>query len=712
MVLVGLLLTAPMSGALAATPTAGATRIGSAPANQRITIDLPLAAHEAALERFAMEVATPGTPQYGHDESIAALSRRFGASSAARARVLTVLHRAGATGVRIDVTGLFARATLGVAAVQRLFGTDLGEFRTASAARYVAPSGAVSIPADLRGAVTDVIGLNTQPLFSTGQIAPALSDAFARAMPSVRESSADSNVVSGYQTRTGTATGCKRALAGLGFTPNQYLSAYDLSSLQAAGIRGQGERVALIEIDGFSFSDLRGFANCFGLPTPAIKGFLVGLSKPLAPGPEATLDLEVLNAAAPALKQVDVYESGPTAGDVLASLTAPLSNSGSKPDVISASLGACETQTVESIGMDGLDVIEGALADAAASGISVLAASGDNGSSACEANDGSIEPEEAVSYPASSPFVTGVGGTQVILNAANAITQQIVWNDGPTVLHAGGGGPSTVFAKPAYQSGETLSAKRGVPDVSLLADVSPGYEIYCTVKRVCVDKAHTDPWTQVGGTSAASPLLAGGLALVDQYLRRAGRQDVGLANPLLYQIDALPSAGGVISDVTLNGNDLGAYLGAGVGFGCCQAGPGYDLASGLGSVDVGKLAAVAGAIVPPLVSVGVALPTQRHPISAKRLQAQLTCSGACLAGAYARLSIGRRTRATVYSNVYVLRAAGTKLITIALRGATLTKLRAALAAHDRISATVYGVILDPGGNVERSTVGVKLRIAG
>ena len=78
--------------------------------------------------------------------------------------------------------------------------------------------------------------------------------------------------------------------------------------LQQAGFEGQGERVALIEIDGFRYTDLRNFSKCFGLATPAINGFGVGLKKPLAPGGESTLDLEVLDAAAPKLKAVDVYE--------------------------------------------------------------------------------------------------------------------------------------------------------------------------------------------------------------------------------------------------------------------------------------------------------------------------------------------------------------------------------------------------------------------
>src|SRR6202012_885608 len=106
-------------------------------------------------------------------------------------------------------------------------------------------------------------------------------------------------------------TGCPAALAGTGFTPNEYLDAYDYTPLQQTGVLGQGERVALVEIDGFKSSDLRRFANCFHLDTPQINPVGVGVPRPLPPGGEATLDIEVLDAAAPDLKSINVYETRP-----------------------------------------------------------------------------------------------------------------------------------------------------------------------------------------------------------------------------------------------------------------------------------------------------------------------------------------------------------------------------------------------------------------
>ena len=299
---------------------------------------------------------------------------------------------------------------------------------------------------------------------------------------------------------------------------------------------------------------------------------------------------------------------------MLSSLTAPLDNHGYKPDAISASLGACEDATEGSIGTSGVGVAEAALEMAAASGISVVSSSGDDGSSACVGTNDEPTPQLAVSYPASSPWVTSVGGTNVTLSATNAIVAQQVWNDVPLFKAAGGGGASRIFNRPAYQDTVVATDQRQVPDVSMLSDVLPGYEIYCSAPAGCETPASSDPWTQFGGTSAASPLLAGGFALVDEALRRQGRQDLGLANPLLYALDRLPAGPDVISDVQVNGDDLGSVI-AGSPLGCCYAIPGYDEASGLGSLNLSALALAASSIVPKIVAVGLSLPSQRKPSS-------------------------------------------------------------------------------------------------
>jgi subtilase family serine protease len=697
----GLALLAP--AALAAAPRGAVTRVGPAPAGQRLQLVLPLKADEAGLQRLAAAVSTVGSPQYGHYESLATLARRFGASAATRGRVLGYLHHAGATGAKVDATGLFASASMSVSSAQRLFATTLAQFHSARAGRYVAPTAAARVPTQLRGSVTGVVGLDTKPVFGSHQTM-------------VAHGRFTSHAVSGYSPRTGTPLGCPEATgadggSAQGFTPNQYLTAYGYGPLQAAGVQGQGERVALIEIDGFRYSDLRKFAACYGLAVPAINAYGVGLSKPLKAGGETTLDLEVLDAAAPRLKEVDVYESHSRAADVLRSLTAPLQNHGKTPEVISASLGTCEPALLESIGFAGVKAAEGALATAAAAGISVLASSGDAGSTACIGRQGPVAAL-ADSFPASSPFVTGVGGTNVRLDANNSIVQQVVWNDGPADLAAGGGGRSTLFRRPSYQKGFVIVNRRIVPDVSLLADVLPGYEIYCSATPDCLGSGRSNPWVAVGGTSAAAPLFAGGLALVDQVLRARGRQQLGLANSLLYKVARADPTSGVFSDVTTGNNDLSPFLpGTHQSLGCCNAGVGFDYASGLGSPNLGTLANLAATLQPALASVGVSLPGQR-PLARRHLLARLSCSRACLVGAYADIAIGTARPFKVRSASYVLRHRGRKRVKLGLSGNDVRRIRAGLRSHTKVYAFVRGVIVDSGGNVEVTSAAQRLRIRG
>ncbi len=696
-------LAAAAPSALAAGPVAGAARLGSAPASRTIALELPLTADTAGLARFATAVSTPGSAQYGQFQSVATLSRRFGAPAAERTKVVSYLRRHGASGVRVDVTGLFADATMRVGRAQRMFGTELGQFRvpatrSAAAARFMAPTGATHVPAGLAGAVTGVVGLDTRPLAT-------VHPAAAPPPP----------VTSAYPSRTGTPAGCPSALAKPGFTPNQYLTAYGYSPLQTAGLLGQGERVALIEVDGFRASDVKAFAQCFGFGVPKINAFGVGIKKALAPGAESTLDLELLDAAAPHLEAVDVYESQPMAADVLKSLTDPLSNKGRKPDVISASLGSCEAQTQASIGAAGIKTVESALQLAAATGISVLASSGDDGSTGCVTQRNQPLNLLSVNFPASSPWVTGVGGTNVKLTAANTIadpaTDQIVWNDEPALQGAGGGGLST-FARPSYQRGFVAGSHREVPDVSLLADPLPGYEIYCTAKAACVKSSGDSPWVNFGGTSAGTPLLAGGLALIDQSLRAHGQQNIGFANPLLYTIGKSPTAAATISDVVQGSNDISGTV-FGKALGCCTAAVGYDQASGLGSLNIAALSAVAASTVPKQVTVGVTVPAQRDPVAAEHFLATVSCSGECLMGAYAKIQIGQSSsQITQYSQLYELTRRRSRTINIGLDAGTRTKLQAALKAHQRVTATLYGAIVDPSGSVETHSAGKTLAVRG
>ena len=704
-------LTGLLAPATAAARTGGSTaRAGGA---RSIAIELPLRIDATGLDRFATAVSTPGSPRYGDYASVGTLARRFGASPAARAHVTHWLRAHGATHVSIDPTGLFANATLRASTAERLFATRLARVhadatRAMPAHTFVAPAHRARVPAALRSAVTGVVGLSTRPL---GTVAP--QHASANAVTALHSHAATATS-SAYPSRTGTPAGCSAAVAQTGFTPNEYLTAYGYDQLHEQGLEGQGERVALIEIDGFKLADVKAFASCFHLTTPKINAYGVGIKTALPAGAEATLDLELLDTAAPDVQSVDVYESEPVAAQVLRSLTAPLSVKGRKPDVISASLGTCQPDARAAIGQAGIETVEQALELAAATGISVLASAGDDGSTACLNSRGSPLDQLAVDYPAASPWVTGVGGTNVHLSAANAIadpaTGQVVWDDEPAGLGAGGGGTST-FPKPSYQQGFQHSKRREVPDVSMLADPLPGYEIYCTATSDCAKSKGASPWETLGGTSAGTPLLAGGFALIDQELRGRDQQNIGFANPLLYKIAHSSAAALTLSDVTTGSNDLSKVV-FGRPLGCCSASTGYDSASGLGSVNLTGLATAAATLVPRRVKVSLSLPAQSHPANAGRLLAKVACSGQCLMGAYARIKLGSGGLITVYSHPYRLVQRRSRTVTLGLSAANLRRIRTALADHRTVTAKVYGALIDAGGKVVRQTAPRTLHIRG
>jgi tripeptidyl-peptidase-1 len=194
----------------------------------------------------------------------------------------------------------------------------------------------------------------------------------------------------------------------------------------------------------------------------------------------------------------------------------------------------------------------------ALTGTSSFVAAGDSGSTTC----GKSVSGTTLSYPAASPFVTAVSGSRLALGTGNTRVAETVWNDSIYGQSAAGGGAlSRREPRPAYQNGVNPQNHRGVPDVSALADIVPGWPDV-------VDSS----LNAVGGTSGATPFIAAATALVDGSERAAGRPRIGLANGWFYRAAAHP---GAIFDITTGNNDL-------AGVGCCQAAVGYDLASGLG----------------------------------------------------------------------------------------------------------------------------------
>ena len=227
----------------------------------------------------------------------------------------------------------------------------------------------------------------------------------------------------------------------------------------------------------------------------------------------------------------------------------------------------------------------------------MVVAAGDTGSSACARGVSpgkltSADKKPQLSWPASSPYVLAVGGTNLTLNSDNSIASTGTWNDtvypSPfTKTAGGGGGQSTFEPRPWWQPSQSFanSSKRMVPDLAAFADESPGYAIVCSSGVKGCPKSPEQGVTFVGGTSAATPLVAGMIALWAQQAKQQGLARPGFVPPMIYA--RAKSNPGAFIDIAEGTNAL-------FGGSCCPARPGYDLATGLGSPLADQIAALLG----------------------------------------------------------------------------------------------------------------------
>ena len=349
-----------------------------------------------------------------------------------------------------------------------------------------------------------------------------------------------------------------------GLRANDVLAFYNLAPLRNRGLDGAGQTILFPEIETLpkaNLDDLDKFATEFGLPP---FGPLLTVKHdsnwgtPQKPEGEAVLDLEIAHEVAPAAKLV-VYTAGPQfvfldrAFDQMVT-----DNLGS---IVSESLGVCEAET-----SSGHRNLYSSIEDrAVAQGMSHFVASGDNGAYTC-----GEDQDPAASFPATLPSVTAVGGTSVFESTSGAYFKEAVWGS-PIDETGTGGGPSQVYPIPDWQKAVEDAnghAFRQVPDVSADADPITGFHIVFGGED-----------TQAGGTSAATPLWAATIALVNEDLKKKGLRQVGFANPAIYWMGAnqtkLPS--NPFHDVTA-GNNL-AY----------SATQGWDFATGWGSMDADAL---------------------------------------------------------------------------------------------------------------------------
>jgi kumamolisin len=557
----------------------GLKTVGAASTSLKLPLQIGLIANQSGLQSAVKSASNPSSSSYGKYPSLSTLQSKYGASSSKRNAVVDAFKSNGITAT-VDVTHLRVSATVSVGKAQKMFGTPWKVYKTSTGSKVALPVNTPKLPSGIKGNVDTVAGMRVQ--ISGGSSSAARAAVVADG---------------GTPTRTGTpAFGCVPTTfpAALGSTaglyPNQILTAYGIAPLQAAGLKGQGARLAIVGEAPTPASDVNTFRSCFGAQGTSLKIHNAGSIKPIL---ESSLDAMVASMVAPALSRFDLWvhpiDEDDDDGDVegfLALLAQPLqaTTSGtSLPHVISVSYGECESIVQPYTAARTL--VERQLTATAALGITTVVAAGDTGSSACArgvpANElTSSDKKPQVSWPASSPWVLAVGGTNLTLGADNTIASAGAWNDtaypAPFQATAGGGGGSSAFeARPWWQPAQSFasSSKRMVPDVSAFADESPGYAIVCS-SGVQGCKGSGQSIAFVGGTSAAAPLVAGMIALWVQQAEKQGLPKPGFVPPLLYILaQHNPQS---FLDVVQGTNAL-------FGGSCCPTRPGFDLATGWGS---------------------------------------------------------------------------------------------------------------------------------
>ncbi|GAC1442634.1 MAG: hypothetical protein NVSMB52_00050 [Chloroflexota bacterium] len=512
-----------------------AHRLQPIPAKRMISINVTLRVRdEAGLNRFLTAVNNPNSPSYHHFLTSRDFAQRFGPSPTSRAATiawLTSLHLqvVGTSSNGVQIT---ARGT--VSTLQNAFASSLYAFRQGSRT-FMANTRPLRIPGNLAADVVAVSGLTTEG-----------------------------------QQHTATVARPRQTFAVRGYTPSDLAHIYGIDSLHTQGFDGRGGTLAIASFADYSSSNIATFDKQFSITSPVSRvrisdGNSTGASLGANNGQaEAEIDIEIAQGIAPRAA-ILLYEAPNSSPGAVAMYNRIVSDN--RAAVVTTSWGGWES----SYPSTDMDAIHQAVKEGAAQGQTFLAASGDNGAFDSAGNGPNTSTTLAVDYPASDPWVTGVGGTSLTTNGTQYVNET-AWSDSsdPHTPIGSGGGLSSVYSRPSYQVGPGVSntysnGMRQVPDVSANADPNSGYAIYT------VNPHRSSSWGVGGGTSASAPLWAGFLMVTTGALGRR----IGFLNPLLYELGQRASTFSVppFHDVT-GGTNL--YYPATVG---------WDFATGWGSLN-------------------------------------------------------------------------------------------------------------------------------
>ncbi|MBC7692715.1 MAG: S53 family peptidase [Methylotenera sp.] len=460
-----------------------------------VTIALNLN-NEADLDERIAGLYQPGSPNFHQFLSPEEFRARYSPTDAQISQVQNFLRSQGLQPTSVSENRLLIQARGKVAALNSAFHTEVHDYQDSSGIVYFAPAYEFQIPSGM-------------PI----QAVHGLHDVMKLKSHAQRQS-----------TDTAAAAGASdAAVAHRGTGPNGAYSPADIRKAYSipTTVNGAGQKLALLELDGYRESDVTAYEKQFGLPAVPLKNVLVGGFKGSvgAGAGEVTLDIELMIAVAPGAAQILVYVGPNTDQGILATYSRIANDNLARQ--VSTSWGASEEGSSTSF-IQSENVI---FKQMAVQGQSMFAAAGDDGAY----DNGSTL---SVDDPASQPYVVAVGGTRLTTNTDGSYARETTWNAGGAPSSGGGGGGvSTNWTIPTYQtgvgSGQTLGSTRmrNVPDVALDSDPATGYAIY-----------FGGAWNTYGGTSCAAPLWAAFTALVNQQREAAGLGALGFPNPTLYQI--------------------------------------------------------------------------------------------------------------------------------------------------------------------------------
>jgi len=496
----------------------------------------------------------PGKRQYLSNEEFNAV---YGADPADLEKIATWAKANKLDVVETSVPMWRVQVQGAIQDVERAFSLELNEYQHPQDGHFRGREGEVHVPAELFGIVDGVFGLDTRRV----------------GRPRRRRNPTRLVALDTLKTTPG------NPFPGA-FFPTQVAKLYNYPD----NLDGSKQNIAVFAFNGAPSPDPHGgyslaalntyFEQVLGGKTPAIKDVVVqGPGNDPGPDSEASdqqgdstgevmLDICVVGSVAPGAN-IFVYFTEFTSQGWLDALHEAIAGDNAI-SVISISYGNPEDDPQGAWSRMGVRVVNRALEAAIAKGITICVASGDDGSSDQVASGAHVD------FPASSPYVLGVGGTKLIATngAPPTIAQEVVWNEVLQDAGAGGGGVSAVFTKPSYQGGVHVPPSvnpphrigRGVPDVAAVADPETG---------VVVMHVDGQQLEAIGGTSASAPLWASLIARLNQGLGAS----CGFLNPVLYT----KCANGVLRDITSGNN--GAY----------SASPGWDACTGLGTPDGQRL---------------------------------------------------------------------------------------------------------------------------